>query len=210
MPTISSSQSGDSAYLHHEIAESFGTDAEKYDRARPRYPAALIDMIVDRLPGRSVLDVGIGTGISAEPFRDRGCDVIGVEPDPEMASLSRAKGFTVEMGRFEEWDPAGRAFDGLIAGQTWHWIDPVAGAAKAAAAMRPGSQLALFWNSASPSPELAARFAEVFASVETGLPFNPWAADSDAQPYEAIIGHAAAGLQAAGVFGPIERDSFLW
>lgn len=211
MPALSSSPPpDDAAHHHHEMAESFGTAAEKYDRARPRYPTALIDMIVERLPGCTVLDVGIGTGISAEPFRSRGCAVLGVEPDLKMASLARAKGFAVETERFEEWDPAGRAFDGVIAGQTWHWVDPAAGAAKAATAMRPGSQLALFWNSGSPSPDVAARFAEIFASLETGLPFNPWVTSSDAQPYEAIIAEATAGLEATGAFGSVESDSFPW
>jgi SAM-dependent methyltransferase len=163
----------DAAHRHPEIAQAFGADAEKYDRARPRYPAALIDAITERLSGRAILDVGIGTGISAESFRDRGFAVLGVEPDPKMAALAHAKGFAVESGRFEDWDPAGRTFDGVIAGQTWHWIDPIAGAAKAVSALHPGGRLAVFWNSGLPSPELAAEFAKVFASLDTGLPSIP-------------------------------------
>ena len=34
---------GDAAHRHPEIAQSFGSDAGTYDRARPRYPAALVD-----------------------------------------------------------------------------------------------------------------------------------------------------------------------
>lgn len=196
------------AHDHRELAESFGSDADKYDRARPRYPAALIGAIVDRLPGPTVLDVGIGTGISSEPFRQRGLDVLGVEPDPDMAALARAKDFVVEAGRFEEWDPAGRTFDGLIAGQTWHWIDPDAGASGAASVLRPGGLLALFWNRELPSPELAAEFAEVFDSLDTGLPFNPWAAAPHADPYGSIIDRAAAGLRTTAAFGPVERLTF--
>ena len=127
----------DAAHRHPEIAQAFGSIAEKYDRARPRYPAALIDAIAERLPGHTLLDLGIGTGISAEPFRDRGFAVLGVEPDPKMAALARKKGFEVEAGRFEDWDSAGRTFDGVIAGQTWHWVDPVVGAAKAASVLHP-------------------------------------------------------------------------
>jgi hypothetical protein len=37
------------------------------------------------------------------------------------------------VAKFEDWDPAGRTFDSVIAAQAWHWVDPVAGAAKAAA-----------------------------------------------------------------------------
>lgn len=206
----SSSPADDAAHRHPEIAQAFGSDAQRYDRVRPRYPAALVDAAVERLPGREILDVGIGTGISAEPFRDRGLTVLGVEPDPRMAAVARAKGFPVEVARFEDWDPAGRAFDGVVAGQTWHWVDPVAGAAKSASVLRPGGRLVAFWNATVPAPELAAEFAKVFASLETGLPFNPWTAAPDADPYGAIIERAADSLRATGAFGTVERLAFRW
>ncbi len=48
------------------------------------------------------------------------------------------------MAAFEAWDPAGREFDAVISGQSWHWVDPVAGAAKAAQVLRPGGRLAVW------------------------------------------------------------------
>jgi SAM-dependent methyltransferase len=102
--------------------------------------------IVAESPGRDVLDVGIGTGISARPFQAAGCRVLGVEVDARMAEFARQHGFEVEVAKFEDWDPAGRTFDAVIAGQAWHWVDPVAGAAKAAEVLRPGGRLAVFWN----------------------------------------------------------------
>ncbi len=83
-------------------------------------------------PGRDVLDVGIGTGVSALPFQAAGCRVLGVEVDAPMAEFARAHGLDVEVAKFEDWDPARRMFDAIIAGMTWHWIDPAAGAKKAA------------------------------------------------------------------------------
>ncbi len=47
------------------MAESFGADAERYDRVRPHYPQAMVERIVVASPGRNILDVGIGTGIAA-------------------------------------------------------------------------------------------------------------------------------------------------
>jgi SAM-dependent methyltransferase len=130
-----------------DVAESFGANAGRYNRARPSYPAPLIETIVARSPGRHVLDVGCGTGIVARQFQSAGCSVLGVEPDPRMAEVARADGLEVEVAKFEDWDPAGRQFDAVVAGQAWHWVDPVAGAAQAAGALRPGGRLALFWNS---------------------------------------------------------------
>lgn len=200
----------DAPHLHPEIAQGFGADAEKYDRARPRYPSPLIDAIVDGLPGDRILDVGIGTGIAAEPFRDRGLTVVGVEPDPQMAAVARAKGLVVEAGRFEEWDPAGRTFDALVSGQTWHWIDPIAGAEKAARVLHAGARFAIFWNALVPAPDVAAEFATVFESLNTGLPFNPWAAPPQADPYGAILDRAVDGLRRTGAFGSVQRRALEW
>ena len=80
----------------------------------------------------------------------------------------------MDVARFEDWDPDGRRFDAVVAGQTWHWIDPVAGAAKAAEVLRPGGRLALFWNVMDLPPEIARAFAEVYVRIAPDLPFAPW------------------------------------
>ena len=57
---------------YRQIAESFGIDPERYDRARPRYPEALVARILAASPGPDILDVGCGTGIAARQFRAQG------------------------------------------------------------------------------------------------------------------------------------------
>ena len=104
-------------HRHRQTAESFGADPDRYDRARPGYPAALVERIVAASPGPDVLDVGCGTGIAARQFQAAGCRVLGVDPDPRMAGLARQSGLEVEVATFEAWDPAGRVFDAVIAGQ---------------------------------------------------------------------------------------------
>ena len=53
------------SHQYRQVAESFGVDPERYDRARPRYPDALVARVVAASPGPDVLDVGCGTGIAA-------------------------------------------------------------------------------------------------------------------------------------------------
>ena len=53
-------------------------------------------------------------------------------------------GITVEEATFEDWDPAGRRFDLLVAGQSWHWVEPTLGATKAALVVATGGVVALF------------------------------------------------------------------
>jgi SAM-dependent methyltransferase len=149
-------------YEDRRRASSFGDDAERYDRVRPQYPPAMIEALMADGP-HSVLDVGCGTGIVSRLFLARGCEVLGLEPDPRMADVARRSSVTVEAGTIEEWEPAGRRFDLLTAGQAWHWVDPARGAAKAADVLRSGGRIGLFWNQANPDssvrPALDAAYA---------------------------------------------------
>src|ERR1700741_2435678 len=88
-------------HRQRQVAESFGMDAERYDRARPSYPGALVDQIVAASPGRDVLDVGCGTGTAPRLFQAAGCRVAGVDPDDRMASVARQGGLEVEVAKFE-------------------------------------------------------------------------------------------------------------
>ncbi|MFI6412659.1 class I SAM-dependent methyltransferase [Streptomyces sp. NPDC050585] len=192
------------------LAESFGADPERYDRARPRYPDAMVRAVVAAAPGPDVLDAGIGTGIAARLLRAAGCAVLGVDPDARMADVARRRGDRVEVGAFEEWDPAGRSFDAVVSGQSWHWIDPVAGAAKAAEVLRPGGLLAIFWNDGRPPRELADAFAEVYQRVAPDVPAaRLWRASAE-EPYAAVIRRAADGMRAAGSFSEPEVWRFAW
>ena len=145
--------------------------------------------------------MGCGTGIVARQFQAVGCRVLGVDPDARMADLARRHGLEVEVAMFETWEGAGRAFDAAVAGQAWHWVDPVAGAAKAARVLRPGGLLAVFWNAFQPPPEVAGAFAGVYRRV---LPDSPLvrggAGTSGPDAYREVCARAADGMREAGAF----------
>ena len=217
MPTVPPAQppteSHQASHQVREVAESFGAEAGRYDRARPSYPAALVERIIAASPGRRVLDVGCGTGIVARLFQAAGCEVLGVDPDARMAGHARERGLEVEVATFETWETNGRAFDAVVAGQAWHWVDPVAGATKAASALHPGGRFAVFWNVFQPPAELGKAFAETYrlalsdplADLPSGLWDRPLLGI-----YETMGDKAADGMGQAGAFGDPEQWRFGW
>ncbi|MGW7255167.1 class I SAM-dependent methyltransferase [Streptomyces sp. NPDC054834] len=203
--------SGNEPHRQRQVAQSFGSDAERYDRTRPSYPEALVEAVVAASPGPDLLDVGTGTGIAARQFQAAGCRVLGVEVDTRMAERARQHGLEVEVAAFEVWDPAGRAYDAVVSGQAWHWIDPVAGAAKAAESLRPGGRLAVFWNVIQFPPGLAEAVAEVCQRVMPDAPFDFRAMTKGAlNSCQALLGKAADGIRETGGYSEPEQWRFDW
>jgi SAM-dependent methyltransferase len=189
-----------------ERAESFGAIAELYDRARPSYPPALIDALLERSP-RRVLDVGCGTGIATALLAQRGCEVLGVEVDARMAAVAAAKGLAVEVARFEDWEDAGRRFDLVTSAQAWHWVDPLHGALKAAAILAGGGGVGLLWNLGEPPPAVRDALVPVYARLAPEL--------SDA--FSAVperrgvrVDPTVEGLERSGAFAAAEVRGFAW
>src|SRR6201995_1043709 len=142
-------------------AESFGNVAQLYDRARPTSPPELVEWLLSD-GARRVLDVGGGTGIAGGLFAARGCEVTGVEVDARMAAVAQTKGLNVEVACFAQWDARGRRVGLAIPAQAWPWIEPRAGAAKAAAVLSGGGRIACFWNRGDPPAALLERLDPVY------------------------------------------------
>jgi len=186
-------------------AESFGNVARLYDRARPTYPPELVDWLLTDRPQR-VLDIGCGTGIAGALFAARGCEVTGVEVDARMAAVARTKGLDVEVAGFEKWDDRGRRFELAISGQAWHWIEPRAGAAKAAAVLSDRGRIACFWNLGDPPAQLRERLDLIYDRLgPKGEERSVVLSTSGGRGED-----TAAALNESGLFEPAELRRFGW
>jgi SAM-dependent methyltransferase len=191
-------------YEDRDRALSFGGVAELYDRARPSYPSALIDVLMGPGPRRA-LDVGCGTGKAARLLIERGCDLLGVEPDPSMAAVARRHGISVEEATFESWDSRGRMYDLIVSGQAWHWVDPVLGVTKAGSLLDPGGRLGVFWNRGWPEKDaqrvLQAAYARCAPEIaKTNVALNPTNEPAD----------RLEEFQKGGAFTNVEARVFPW
>lgn len=196
-------------------ARSFGAVAEAYDRHRPGYPDSLYADVLAFAAGGHVLEAGAGTGRATLVLAGLGAAVVAVEPDPAMASVLRRNtagtGVQVHESAFEDLVVANGTFDLVTAAQSWHWVDPVRGAAVARKALRRGGALAAWWNRpgervgpaweavdaayAQHAPELSGMDATLREYASAPAPgFGPWQARTydwaetyDADSYVALI-----------------------
>ena len=187
-------------------AESFGAVAELYDRARPSYPPELIAALLEG-GARTVLDVGAGTGIASAQLAAAGCEVLAVEIDPRMAAVAAAKGIEVEVASFEGWEDRGRRFDLLIAAQAWHWVEPLAGAVKAAKVLAPEGRFGAFWNLGEPPAEVREALAPIYARLAPELAS---ASIVTTPARSSRVGDTGLGLVACDAFEAPRERWFTW
>ena len=193
-------------HADRDRAESFGAVAELYERARPSYPPALVDALLEG-GVHDVLDVGAGTGIAGELLAARGCAVLGVEVDERMAARARARGLDVDVAPFERWQPNGRSFDLVIAAQAWHWIEPAAGVRRAAVLLRPRGRLAVFWNLGDPPAHVRTVLDPIYDRLEPALGHGTQTTGARRQQ---AADSAVEGIAGSGCFEPATIRAFPW
>jgi len=137
----------DHAAQRRRQASSFGAAAAAYERGRPPYPAAAVDWLLPEGASR-VLDLGAGTGKLTRQLRDRGLDVIAVEPSEGMREqLARAvPGAAVYAGSAEQIPLPDDSVDAVLVAQAWHWVDRSRAVPEVARVLVPGGRLGLVWN----------------------------------------------------------------
>lgn len=132
------------------LVQVFDSDPLRYDRARPRYPDAVLDdlLSVASVPvGGAVLEIAPGTGQLSIGLATRGVRLTAVELGAGLAAVLRRNlepwpDAVVENARFETWSPSD-LFDLVVCATAWHWLDPDVRIARAVSALRPGGALAV-------------------------------------------------------------------
>lgn len=150
-----------------EMARSFGAQAQTYEEGRPGYPVQSVDWLLQPVAGGErrlrVADVGAGTGKLTRVVQELGAEVVAIDPDPQMLATLRENVHAVPtfVGTAERMPLPDDSVDAVVAGQAWHWVDPVAASAEAARVLRPGGVLGLVWNVRDDSVDWVARLSQV-------------------------------------------------
>jgi SAM-dependent methyltransferase len=104
----------------------FESTAPWYAQYRPRYPAELIQRLVQAAgldSGSRVLDLGAGPGHVAVAIASHVGEVVAVDVEPGMLAQIDAPNVRTVLGRAEDVDPSWGRFDLVTAGRSFHWFD---------------------------------------------------------------------------------------
>jgi SAM-dependent methyltransferase len=137
--------------LHDYVSRGFGTATDLYEKIRPEYPQAAIDILVRELGiarGRTVLDVGAGTGKLTRALVRTGASVIAIEPLAEMRErLAESVPLAVPFdGTAERMAIRDASVDAITVAQAFHWFDGDRALAEFHRVLAPGGKLGLIWN----------------------------------------------------------------
>lgn len=184
--------------------------AEEYAALRPGYPPALVADVLRRAelpPGASLLEVGCGPGNATRQFAPAGHSITCVEPGVQLAALAASNleaypNVRIENARFEDWPIPTGSFDLVYAAQSFHWVDPEVGYARAARCLREGGALALFWNRPAGTDDSLRRALDaVYERHAPGL-------SRVTRPLE--LPGVEEAVARTGCFGPVEISRYPW
>lgn len=206
-----------SGMLHRsaDLAASFDRAAAGYD-ARPGYPARVYEILTARChlgDGDRVVEIGPGAGQATRPLVELGARVVAVEPGPalaqRLAELMHGAPIDVVVSAFESADLPEGAFDFVVGATSFHWVDPEVGVAKAAAALRDGGWLALWWtvwgDDDRPDPFHEA-LEPILTTKAPQIVGDQFGATAFLNDIEARVSYIAR----SGAFGPVTRELIKW
>ncbi len=150
----------------HPVARGFDRVAEAYERGRPGYsPDAVryLVRVVGAHRGRTIVELGSGTGKLTRQLLPYGPTLVAVEPSGAMRRIfERAvPGVLAVRGTAEEIPLPDGLADSVVAAQAFHWFRPRAASREIARVLAPAGTVALLWNVRDRRDRLVRRLDEL-------------------------------------------------
>jgi SAM-dependent methyltransferase len=185
--------------LQHPDSRPFELVADVYERARPEYPADAIAWLIEQLElraGRTVLDLGAGTGKLTRALVATGAHVIAVEPGDGMrAELERAVPEAQALrGAAEDIPVPDSSVDAVTVGQAFHWFRHDEALPELHRVLRPSGGVGLVWNSRDRDSPVQRVVNDLIATL--------------VPPKRAVAFGSSGRLAESNLFGPMEERRF--
>jgi SAM-dependent methyltransferase len=160
--------------IHDAALQGFSREAGTYGRGRPEYPAELAQWLTGTLhlgAGRTVADVGAGTGKFTRLVAATGARTIAVEPVAAMrAQLAALSGVQALDGTAQALPLPAASLDAIVCAQAFHWFARTEVLDEFARALRPGGVLGLVWNVRDESVDWVAAITRIITPYEGDAP----------------------------------------
>ena len=134
--------------VHHAAADGYASLASTYTRGRPDYPPEVAGWLRDHLgleAGKTVLDLGAGTGKFTSRLIDTGAQVIAVEPVSGMLEKLATSFPHVDArsGTADAIPLPDASVDAVVCAQSFHWFATHAALAEIHRVLKPGGDFLL-------------------------------------------------------------------
>ena len=164
-----------SSKVHTAAQDGFSTAAQAYVRGRPEYPAEVVDWLVQDLglgAGKTVIDLGAGTGKFTKLLLKTGAMVLAVEPvDAMRAQLGKAlPAVQTFAGTAQAMPLPDASADAVVCAQAFHWFATKEALAEIHRVLKPGGQLGLVWNVRDESVDWVAALTRLITPYEGDAP----------------------------------------
>lgn len=157
-----------------EFRKVFDTIPEQFDKYRPRYSAELFSDLIEYAkigPGKSVLELGPGTGQATDPVLKTGCDYHAIELGENLFAMMVRKyggypNFSIVHDDFITHDFGDQRFDMIYSAATIQWIPEEVAFSKTFALLKPGGTLAMMLTKGdykTPNESLYHRIQQVYS-----------------------------------------------
>ena len=156
-----------------ELRKIFDTIPEQFDRYRPRYSQELFDFLIryaDIGCGKSVLEIGPGTGQATDPILKTGCDYHAIELGGHLFAKMKEKygaypNFHIVNDDFITHDFGQQRYDMVYSAATIQWIPETVAFSKTFELLKPGGVLAMMLTKAdyrTPNEDLYAKIQKLY------------------------------------------------
>jgi len=207
--------------IHASAAQGFTAGADAYERARPGYPPDAVAALVAALnlgPGRTLLELGAGTGKLTRLLAPSGARILALEPVEAMRAklVEAVPGVEVVGGTAESIDLPAGSVDAIVVAQAFHWFDAIRALSEMHRVLRPGGRVALVWNRRDESVPWVRAMGEAIHRAAAGEPDTTDAAWRESLGRCALLGawtsawfrHAQV-LTRAGVLDRVASVSYV-
>ncbi|PZD73263.1 putative methyltransferase [Acaryochloris thomasi RCC1774] len=150
-------EQADKQYSNKDLEQRrtwYSPAAEAYNKARPHYPKALINRVVELTQltdNARILEIGCGPGTATVAFAEFDFSMVCLEPNPDFCTIAQKNcaeypKVKIQNTSFEEWTLEVGRFDAVVAATSIHWIRPEVAYPKIANALQNNGALILLWN----------------------------------------------------------------